>query len=77
MRDPLSLSVSVATQSYRVAVHEESVILGNDVIFHCNIQSYVTDFVSVSGWVDSEGFTVTRQDVWHGKLSLFGQTIGY
>ena len=38
-------------------VHLESVMLGNDVIFGCNIQSFVTDFVSVTGWLDSEGGT--------------------
>ena len=36
-------------------MHLESVILYNDVIFKCNVQSFVTDFVSVIGWVDSEG----------------------
>ena len=49
------LSSSVAHQAYRVAVHEEPVILGNDVLVKCNIQSYVTDFVRVVEWVDSEG----------------------
>ena len=50
-----SCSVSVANQEYRIAVNEESVVLYNDVIFKCNIQSHVTDFVTVTGWVDSEG----------------------
>ena len=36
---------------------EESVILGNDVVVKCNIPSFVADFVSVVGWVDSEGST--------------------
>ena len=49
------LTFSVANQEYRVDVHLESVILYNDVIFKCNIQSFVADFVSVIGWVDSEG----------------------
>ena len=47
--------ISVAHQNYRVVVHEESVILGNDVHFKCNIQSYVADFVQVVSWTDSEG----------------------
>ena len=47
----------MAHQDYRVDVHLESVILGNDVIFGCNVQSFVTDFVSVTGWQDSEGGT--------------------
>jgi hypothetical protein len=38
-------------------VPEESVILGNDVVIKCNIPSFVADFVSVVGWVDSEGST--------------------
>ena len=33
-------------------MHEESVVLFNDVLFKCNIQSHVT-----SGWVNSEGET--------------------
>ena len=53
------ISFSVAHQAYRVVVHEESVILGNDVQFKCNIQSYVTDFVKVTNWIDSEGLTFT------------------
>ena len=48
---------SVAHQAYRVVVHEESVILGNDVQFKCNIQSFVTDFVHLTNWIDSEGST--------------------
>ena len=45
----------MAHQEYRVVVHEESAIAGNDVQFKCNIQSYVADFVQVVAWVDSEG----------------------
>ena len=56
-RIEINFSVSVVNQEYRVAVHEESVVLSNDVIFKCNIQSHVTDLVIVSGWVNSEGET--------------------
>ena len=56
-RIEVNFSVSVVNQEYRVAVHEESVVLFNDVIFKCNIQSHVTDLVTVSGWVNSEGET--------------------
>ena len=38
-------------------MHEESVVMFNDVLFKCNIQSHVTDLVTVSGWVNSEGET--------------------
>ena len=33
----------------------ESVIHGNDAILKCSIPSFVADFVSISGWIDSEG----------------------
>ena len=49
------VSVLVAIRSYRVAVHEEQVMLGNDVLLNCNIPSFEADFVSVASWVDSEG----------------------
>jgi hypothetical protein len=61
-------SVSVADQEFRISVHEESVVLYNDVIFKCNIQSHVTDFVTVTGWVSSEGQDYGR-DTNYGKSS--------
>ena len=45
----------MALQSYRVVVHEEQVVLGNDVLVKCNIPSFQADFVSVVSWEDSEG----------------------
>ena len=47
-------SVSVVNQEFRIAVHEESVILYSDVIFKCNIQSHEIGFVTVTDWVNSE-----------------------
>ena len=59
------ISSLVARQAYRVAVHEESVIIGNDVLVKCSIQSFVADFVRVIGWIDSEGlsFSVDQQNI--------------
>ena len=34
---------------------DEYVILGNDALVKCTVPSYISDFVSVVGWVDSEG----------------------
>ncbi len=45
----------VVSQSYDTNVNQQYVINGNDVIFKCDVPSFVADFVSVSGWVDSEG----------------------
>ena len=42
-------------QSYRVDVGVAQVIVGNEVLLKCDIPSFVSDFVSVSDWVDSEG----------------------
>ena len=66
-RIEVNFSVSVVNQEYRVAVHEESVVLFNDVIFKCNIQSHVTDLVTVSGWVDSEGETYSSKSPNYGN----------
>ena len=38
-----------------MTVPEDSVIVGNDVVIKCNIPSFITDFLSVVGWVNSEG----------------------
>ena len=47
--------VQVVGQPYDIYVEMEHVILGNDALLKCKIPSHVTDFVSVSGWVDNEG----------------------
>ena len=47
--------VLVARQPYHVTVPDDSVIVGNDVVIRCNIPSFVTDFLSVIAWVNSEG----------------------
>ena len=48
------IQFSVATHQYKTGVSEEYVIVGNDAIVKCNIPSFVTDFVAVDSWVDSE-----------------------
>ena len=60
----------MAHQDYRVDVHLESVILGNDVIFGCNVQSFVTDFVSVTSWIDSEGGTHLFGSTFNGNWNI-------
>ena len=42
-------------QPYEAHTFHETVILGNDALFKCTIPSFVSDFVSVQAWVDSEG----------------------
>ena len=46
--------ISVTSQRYEINILPESIIVGNDAVFKCSIPSFVTDFVSVQSWVDSE-----------------------
>ncbi len=45
-------------QNYDVDVFKTTVINGNDALLKCEIPSFVSDFVQVSGWADSEGATI-------------------
>ena len=51
----MPLNLSVAHQHYKTGGSEEYIIIGNDAIIKCNIPSFVSDFVTVDAWVDSEG----------------------
>ena len=46
--------ISVASQNYKMDVHPEYVMLGNDVLLKCSFPSFVADFVAVLSWIDSE-----------------------
>ena len=46
--------LSVASQNYKMDVHPEYVMLGNDVLLKCSFPSFVADFVAVLSWIDSE-----------------------
>ena len=54
--------LSVAEQHYKTGGSEEYIILGNDAILQCNVPSFMLDFVTIQGWVDSEGNGFLRQD---------------
>ena len=45
----------VAGQQYNAYCAPEEIISGNDAILKCSIPSFVSDFVAISSWVDSEG----------------------
>ena len=47
----------MVSQDYQTDAFRENVILGNDVIFKCDIHSFMSDFVSVEAWLDSEAET--------------------
>ena len=48
-------SISAIVQNYATNVYGEDVMIGNDVLLKCNIPSFVADFLTVHGWVASEG----------------------
>ena len=52
----------MATQSYKTGASEEYIIIGNDALMKCYIPSFVTDFVSVANWEDSEGVLIFEND---------------
>ena len=45
---------SAVFQLYETDVSREYVIIGNDAILKCKIPSFVSDFVTIDSWVDSE-----------------------
>ena len=49
------LSILVTQQQYKTSAHEEYIITGNDALMKCSIPSFMSDFVFVTSWVDSEG----------------------
>ena len=57
------LSVVLAvSQTYNSETHNEYIVLHNDALLKCNIPSFVADFVTVSGWVDSQGQSYHPKD---------------
>ena len=54
MKVSILILFSVTNQRYEINISPESIIVGNDAIFKCSIPSFVTDFVFVDAWIDSE-----------------------
>lgn len=54
--DPI-ISCLVVAQSYEAEADNEYVIRGNAAIMKCEVPSFVSDFVSVEMWMDSDGGT--------------------
>lgn len=46
---------TVVVQAYEAEADNEYVIRGNAAIMKCEIPSYVSDFIVVDMWADSEG----------------------
>ena len=46
------LSFLVIVSHFETRIGDEFVILGNDALMKCQVPSFVSDFLSVTGWVD-------------------------
>ena len=55
----LDVYISAIVQNYATNVYGEDVMIGNDVLLKCAIPSFLADFLSVTGWVGSEGAQIT------------------
>ena len=51
----LYLHLPVGRQLYKTDASQEYVIVGNDAILKCQYPSFVSDFLTILGWADSEG----------------------
>lgn len=47
----------MVVQSYEIEADNEYVIRGNSAIMKCEVPSFVSDFVVVENWQDSNGRT--------------------
>ena len=54
----------MATNDFVIDVFKETVIKGNDVLFKCQVPSFVADFVQVQSWQDSEGNVMNRNEAY-------------
>lgn len=54
---------SVVTQDYSIYMSPTHVIRGNDVLLKCDIPSFVSDFVIVTEWVDSENVSHSAHSI--------------
>ncbi|XP_049867725.1 Down syndrome cell adhesion molecule-like protein Dscam2 isoform X8 [Pectinophora gossypiella] len=64
---------AVVTQAYTVNLMEESVLRGNAAILKCHISTFVTEYVSVSSWIISEGDKVELEIIAEENRDLDGK----
>ena len=53
---------AAVSQPYTTEPHNEYVVLYNDALLRCSVPSFVADFVTVAGWVDSMANSYTPGD---------------
>lgn len=45
----------MVSQKYNTHAAPEEIISGNDAVMKCSVPSFMSDFVDIVSWVDSEG----------------------
>jgi hypothetical protein len=61
------LSFLAVNQNYTTKAEDEYVIRGNDVLLKCKIPSFVSDYVTVEGWIDNELNQILPQQIVDSK----------
>lgn len=61
----------VVSQQYETEAENEYVIRGNSIAMKCKIPSFVSDFISVISWVDSNGNTFTHNNDYGNSTIVF------
>uniref|UniRef100_T1GRB6 Ig-like domain-containing protein n=1 Tax=Megaselia scalaris TaxID=36166 RepID=T1GRB6_MEGSC len=57
----------VVHQFYETRVQDEFVLKGNSVVLKCAIPSFVSDFIEVYSWLDSDGAEYLKDLVERGN----------
>lgn len=64
----------MVSQTYTVNLMEENVLRGNAAILKCHIPSFVTEYVTVTSWIISEG-EIDKLEIKVDDASNLGTTI--
>lgn len=64
----------MVSQTYTVNLMEENVLRGNAAILKCHIPSFVTEYVTVSSWIISEG-EIDQLEIKVDDVSNLGTTV--
>lgn len=65
------MNILVVIQQYEAEVNNEYVIRGNSAIMKCEIPSYVSDFIVVDMWTDSDGGS------YHPNNDIYGTHLSF
>ena len=57
-------------QDFQLVTTDVHVILGNDALMKCTIPSFVSDFVEIVSWIDSEGGEFHHASTAAGKWTI-------